>query len=251
MPPVRRRLFAATAGVAALLACWWILSVAVPQGFVPGPVVVIARMCALLGNGLAAHAGASLARIGVALAAALLAAVPAGIALGRSARWNAALAPVVYVLYPVPKIALLPVVMLLLGIGNGARIAIVALILFFQVLVSTRDAARKVPAPYLLSLRSLGAGRGHALRFVIMPAILPELLSSLRIGTGTALAVLFFSETFGTRRGLGYFVMESWMRLSYVDMFAGVLCLGLCGLLLFLGIDAVERRLCRWAARPT
>ncbi len=248
---MRNRLLAAAAGIAALLAFWWLLSVAVPQGFVPGPVAVIARMCVLLCDGLAGHAGASLARIGVAMFVALATAVPAGIALGRSRRSDAAFAPVVYILYPVPKIALLPIVMLLFGIGNGARIAIVALILFFQVLVSTRDAARKVPAPYLLSLRSLGAGRRHALQFVIIPAILPELLSSLRIGTGTALAVLFFSETFGTRLGLGYFVMESWMRLSYVDMFAGVLCLGLCGLLLFLGIDALERRLCRWAARTT
>jgi NitT/TauT family transport system permease protein len=248
---MRRRLFAASAGVAGLLVFWWILALAVPGGFIPGPVPVIARMCVLLGRGLAEHAGASLARIAAAMAIALATALPAGIALGRSRRYDSAFAPVIYLLYPVPKIALLPIVMLLFGIGNGARVAIVALILFFQVLVSTRDAARKVPAQYLLSLRSLGAARRHALQFVIVPAILPELLSSLRIGTGTALAVLFFSETFGTRVGLGYFVMESWMRLSYVDMFAGVLCLGLCGLLLFLGIDALERRLCRWVARVT
>jgi NitT/TauT family transport system permease protein len=251
MPPARKRLFAAAAGIAALLGAWWLLSLAVRQGFVPGPATVIARMFVLLGGGLAGHAGASLARIGAAMALALATAVPAGIALGRSRRIDAAFAPVVYLLYPVPKIALLPIIMLLFGIGNGARVAIVALILFFQVLVSTRDAARKVPAQYLLSLRSLGASRRHALQFVIIPAILPEMLSSLRVGTGTALAVLFFSETFGTRRGLGYFVIESWMRLSYVDMFAGVLCLGLCGLLLFLGIDVLERRLCRWKARAT
>lgn len=230
---------------------WWILSALVPGGFIPGPFTVIARMCVLLGPGLARHAGASLARISAAALVALAAALPAGVALGRSRRYDAALAPVIYLLYPVPKIALLPIVMLLFGIGNGARIAIIALILFFQVLVSTRDAARKVPAQYLLSLRSLGARRLHALRFVILPSILPDLLSSLRIGTGTALAVLFFSETFGTRWGLGYFVMESWMRLSYVDMFAGVLCLGLCGLLLFLLIDGLERRLCRWVASAT
>jgi NitT/TauT family transport system permease protein len=187
----------------------------------------------------------------MAMAIALATALPAGIALGRSRRYDAAFAPVIYLLYPVPKIALLPIVMLLFGIGNGARVAIVALILFFQILVSTRDAARNVAAQYLLSLRSLGASRRHTLQFVIVPAILPELLSSLRIGTGTALAVLFFSETFGTRLGLGYFVMESWMRLSYVDMFAGVLCLGLCGFLLFIGIDALERRLCRWESRVT
>jgi NitT/TauT family transport system permease protein len=64
------------------------------------------------------------------------------------------------------------------------------------------------------------------------------------------LAVLFFSETFGTSVGLGWFVMESWMRMSYVDMFAGIFCLGLLGLAIFLGIDWLQRRLCRWQAQP-
>jgi ABC-type nitrate/sulfonate/bicarbonate transport system permease component len=154
--------------------------------------------------------------------------------------------PVAYVLFPVPKIALLPAIMLLFGLGNIAKALVVFLVLFFQVLVAARDGAREVPAPYLLSLRSLGAGRAQTLRFVIMPALLPALLSSLRIGIGTALAVLFFAETFGTTRGLGWFVMECWMRMSYVDMFAGILCLGLLGLALFLLIDVLHRHACRW-----
>ena len=103
-----------------------------------------------------------------------------------------------------------------------------------------------MPAQYLLSLRSLGGTRLQAARYVLLPALFPSLLSSLRIGTGTDLAVLFFAETFGTRKGLGWFVMESWMRMSYVDMFAGILCLGIVGLGIFLAIDALYRRLCRW-----
>jgi ABC-type nitrate/sulfonate/bicarbonate transport system permease component len=84
---------------------------------------------------------------------------------------------------------------------------------------------------------------------VLLPALMPALLSSLRIGTGTALAVLFFAETFGTTHGLGWFVMESWMRMSSIDMFAGILCLALVGLGLFLGIDAVQKKLCRWQGK--
>jgi NitT/TauT family transport system permease protein len=125
---------------------------------------------------------------------------------------------------------------------------IVFLVLFFQVLVAVRDAAREVPLPFLISLRSLGGTRRHALRYVLAPALVPALLSSLRVGTGTALAVLFFSETFGTSLGLGWFVMESWMRMSYVDMFTGIFCLGLLGLAIFLLIDVLHHRLCRWQA---
>jgi NitT/TauT family transport system permease protein len=249
---VRRRVATAAAlgGAAALTAAWWAGSRAAPAGLVPGPGEVAVRLVELLGNGLAAHVGASLLRIAAALVLTLATAVPAGIALGRSRRWDGALSPLVYLLFPVPKIALLPIVMLLLGIGNGARIAIVTLVLFFQVLVSTRDAARGVPEPLMVSLRSLGASRGQSLRWVVIPSILPALFSALRVGTATALAVLFFSETFGTRRGLGYFVMESWMRLSYVDMYAGILCLGLLGLALFAAIDALEAVTCR-GGRPT
>lgn len=241
--------FAALAGgIAALGAAWWAFSRLVPAGFVPAPLPVLARFFQLLPGALALHAAASFARVAAALVLALLTAVPAGMAIGRSRTTDRLLAPVIYVLYPVPKIALLPVLMLLFGLGDSSKVLIVFLVLFFQVLVAVRDASREVPPQFLLSLRSLGGTRRQAARYVLLPSLLPALLSSLRIGIGTSLAVLFFSETFGTRTGLGWFVMESWMRLSYVDMFAGILCLGLLGLALFLGVDAVHRRLCRWQA---
>ncbi len=236
------------AGLAGLLVAWWALAVLVPGGFIPSPGPVILRFLVIFPGALAAHSAASLGRVAAALALALLTAVPAGMAIGRSPVLGRVSAPILYVLYPVPKIALLPVLMLLFGLGDSSKVLIVYLVLFFQVLVTVRDAAREVAPQFLLSLRSLGGTRRHAVRHVLIPALLPPLLSSLRIGTGTGLAVLFFSETFGTNVGLGWFVMESWMRMSYVDMFAGILCLGLLGLAIFLGIDLLQRRLCRWQA---
>ncbi|MGO9410084.1 MAG: ABC transporter permease [Spirochaetia bacterium] len=241
-----KRLAFGICGLVVLLAAWWILSMCLPQGFVPDPLSVVVRFIELLPTVLWQHALASLGRVGAALAVSLLSAVPAGVALGRVRRLDWLFSPVAYALYPVPKIALLPVVMLLLGLGNVSKAVIVFIVLFFQVLISSRDGARGISPQYILSLRSLGANHLQALRYVVWPALLPGLLSSLRVGTGTALAVLFFAETFGTTRGLGWFVMESWMRMSYVDMFAGILCLGLVGLGLFLAIDLAQRRLCRW-----
>ncbi len=241
-----RRWLLGACGLGGLVAAWWLLAIWIPQGFVPDPATVVSRFIVLAPKALWIHALASLGRIVVALAAALVTAVPAGVALGRVRVLDRLFAPVAYVVYPVPKIALLPVLMLLFGLGNVSKAVVVFIVLFFQVLVSSRDGAREIPAPYIVSLRSLGASRWQAVRYVLWPALLPGLLSSLRIGTGTALAVLFFAETFGTTRGLGWFVMESWMRMSYVDMFAGILCLGLLGLGLFLGIDLLQRRLCRW-----
>ncbi len=247
---MRARILPACLGFAVLLGMWWVLALAVPGGFIPAPDAVIGRFLARLPV-LLLHAAASLGRVLVALAFALLTAVPAGVAIGRSPRADRFLSPVAYLLYPVPKIALLPVLMLLFGLGNLPKVLIVFLVLFFQVLVSMRDASRDVAIEYLVSLRSLGATRRQAVRYVFLPALLPALFSSLRVGVGTALAVLFFSETFGTSAGLGWFVMESWMRVSYVDMFAGILCLGLLGLGIFLGIDGLHRRLCRWQGAPS
>jgi NitT/TauT family transport system permease protein len=233
-------------GVAGLIILWWLASLLVGGPIVPSPAAVALRFCQILPTVLWKHALASLARVAVALAASFLTAVPLGILLGRVRAADALLTPLAYLLYPVPKIALLPVVMLLFGLTNASRVIVVFLVLFFQILLAVRDGARAVPSAYLLFLRSLGGGRADAVRYVMWPFLLPSLLSALRIGTGTALAVLFFAETFATTYGLGYFTVESWMRVSYTDMFVGIVSLGLLGLAMMRGIDLLQRRVCRW-----
>lgn len=232
--------------ITAFLPVWWAASLIAGGRIIPDPPTVLSRFFLLLPGAMWRHVLASLARIAAGLALALLTAVPAGFMTGRSRALDRAVSPLAYLLYPVPKIALLPVIMLLFGLTDASKVIVVFLVLFFQLFVAARDAAKEIPEQYLLSLRSLGAGRLQAARYVIWPALLPQVLSALRVGAGTALAVLFFAETFGTRRGLGYFVMESWMRLAYPDMYAGILGLGLLGLAIFKSIDAVQRRACRW-----
>ncbi len=229
-----------------LLTALWLIIHAVEPRLIPAPWTVAVRFAVLLPDPLWRHAGASLLRI---LAALLLAGVPAvlfGILAGRSAAADRIIRPILYLLYPVPKIALLPAIILLAGLGNVSKVLTIALVLFFQLCVAVRDAVRSIPEAYFLSVRSLGAGRGASFRYVILPALLPGLLAGLRIGTGTALAVLFFAETFYTGFGLGFFIMDSWMRIDYVSMFAGILAIALLGIGLFAVLDAAERLLCRW-----
>ena len=239
-------------GLAVVFAAWWLLSAAAPAGVVPPPEAVLPRLAGLLiGGGLAVHAAASLLRVAAGLILALGLGVPAGLALGRFKALDAVFAPAVYLLYPVPKIALLPVIILLAGVGEAPKIALLALVLFFQVLIPARDAARGLERSYLVSLRSLGGTDRHLFRFVLLPSLLPGLVSSLRVGTGTALAVLFFAETFFTRYGLGVFIVDNWMKAAYVDMFAGIAALGLAGLAVFKLIDLAERLACPWLARTS
>ena len=225
---------------------WYLLSWAIGVRVLPYPHLVAVRFALLAPRVLWMHAGASLIRVLAALAIASAVAVPIGLLMGRIRRIDRLLAPAAYLLYPVPKIALLPMLLLLLGTGDLTRITLVGLVLVFQLMLAVRDGARAVDAHYLVSLDSLGATKIDHLRYCIWPVVLPRLLTAMRIGTATALAVLFFAETFFTRYGLGYFIIDSWMRLAYLDMYAGIVAMSLLGFLMFIVIDRIERRVGRW-----
>jgi NitT/TauT family transport system permease protein len=173
--------------------------------------------------------------------------MPAGLALGLSPAADRLAAPLIYLLYPIPKIVFLPIVLLLLGIGNLSKIFIIALILFFQMLVVVRDEAANIRPELIASVRSLGAGRRAIFRFVYLPASLPAVLTSLRVSIGTAIAVLFFAESFATTSGLGYYIIvETWGRLAYAEMYAGVVAMSLLGLTLYFLVDGLQQRLTPW-----
>lgn len=138
--------------------------------------------------------------------------------------------------------------MLLFGLGDASKIAVIVLIVASQVLVNARDAAKAVAEGYFESARAMGAGPAARLRHVLLPAALPALLSALRVSLGTATAVLFFAETFATEEGLGWYIMDAWARVDYPGMFAAILALSLFGLACFAAVDAAERLLCRWNA---
>jgi len=135
----------------------------------------------------------------------------------------------------------------LFGSGDGAKILLIVLVLFFQILIVVRDEAAGLRPELIHSVRSLGAGRRALFRFVYIPASIPAILTALRISVGTAIAVLFIAETYATRSGLGYYiVVRTWQALRYPEMYAGILAMGLLGLALYFGIDALERYFSRW-----
>jgi ABC-type spermidine/putrescine transport system permease subunit II len=124
---------------------------------------------------------------------------------------------------------------------------LIALILFFQILVVVRDEAASLRPELIQSVRSLGAGRRALFRYVYLPASLPAVLTALRVSVGTAIAVLFIAETFATREGLGYYIMTlTWGRQRFEEMYAGVAAMSLLGLILFMVVDVLERIVGRW-----
>ena len=232
-----------------LLVLWEITSLWLNKPYFPGPWTALAVFAREMGRDLGPHLLVSTARVIVSLVTALLPAVLLGLVLGRVESMDRFAAPLIYLTYPVPKIIFLPLVVTLMGLGNLSKVFLIWIVVFFQILVTTRDASRQVSKSMVDSVLSLGAGRPQIYYHVIFPACLPKILTALRISLGTAIAVLFFSETVantGGYGGIGYFVMEAWARLAWNDMFAGIIAMGVMGFVLYLFLDWLEKKICPW-----
>jgi NitT/TauT family transport system permease protein len=230
-----------------LLLLWEILALIVRIPILPTPVAALGAFARELTGDLGRHFLVSLMRVAASITLAVALATPAGLVLGQSQRLNRIFSPFIYLLYPIPKVVLVPLVLLFLGVGNVPKIVIVTMILFFQVLVLVRDSAAGIRPEILTSVRSLGAGRRALFRFVYLPASVPAVLTAVRQSIGTAVAVLYIAELFATRYGLGYYIyIQGSTLFDYPKMYAGIIAMSMLGLALYFIVDAVERKTCQW-----
>ena len=230
-----------------LLLIWQILAMLVNLPILPAPLTVVTVFIREVQNDLLTHFVFSLWRVFAGMALSVLIAAPVGLAIGGSKSLNRLFSPLIYLLYPIPKVVFVPVVILFLGIGDTAKIAIMFLILFFQIVVLVRDQAAGLAPQLIQSLHSLGAGRRALFRFVYLPASLPAILTALRQSIGTAVAVLYITELSATKYGLGYYIYYNGSTLlDYPAMYAGVVAMSLLGLGMYFTVDLLERKWCKW-----
>jgi ABC-type nitrate/sulfonate/bicarbonate transport system permease component len=233
--------------VAVVAIVWQLSAMLVNRPILPAPLVVMQTFIAELRTGLLGHFLVSLWRVIASTTLSILLAAPAGLILGQSKRLNNLISPIIYLLYPIPKVVFVPVVLLFLGLGDTPKIVIIFLILFFQILVLVRDQAASLRPELIQSVRSLGAGRRAIFRFVYLPASLPAILTALRQSVGTAVAVLYIAELYATQQGLGYYIYLNGSTLfNYPAMYAGIVAMSLLGLGLYFTVDWLERRICPW-----
>lgn len=224
---------------------WELLALYLNMPAFPRPVDAVRSFVqGMLGGPLLKHFGVSLYRVGVASLISLVVGVPLGLYLGRSGGPVGAV--LVYLTHPLPKVVFLPVILVALGIGDTAKIFLITLVICFQILVTVMDAARSVSPGLIRSVQSLGGGEWAVYRHVILPASLPAIFTSLRLATGTAVAVLFFAETYATQLGLGSLVWDAWSARSFDTMFAGVMGMGLLGFGFYVLLDWLETLFCPW-----
>lgn len=225
---------------------WYIIFLALNLPIVPSPIVIYIKIFQIFKESIAIHAFYSMIRVFLGVFVSLLLGALLGYLMGYYEKIDKLLSPLVYFTYPVPKMALLPIVMLLFGLGEISKIIMLVLIVIFQIIISTRDAVKAIPKEAYHSLYSLGASRIQIFKEIVAPASFSEILTSTRLALGTAVSILFFTETYGTKYGMGYYIMDSWMRVNYIEMYAGIVVLSILGVSIFILIDIIDSYLCSW-----
>jgi NitT/TauT family transport system permease protein len=175
--------------------------------------------------------------------------VPLGILMGWYSRVNAVLEPFVAALYATPRIALLPLILIWLGIGIASKIAIVFLGAVFPILVNTITGVRTVEADFIKAARSFGANDWQMFLTVVLPSSVPLLLAGLRLGLGHALVGIVVGEMYGSTKGLGFLIATAGAQFQTDQVMVGIILIAGAGVALTELLRAIERRFERW--RPS
>ncbi len=238
----------------AVLAAWEIASrtrVLTPQ-FFPPVTEILSTFVALWQNGVfLPHLAATLWRMAVGYGLAVILGIGLGLLLGRWRGLYDLFEPLIEFARPMPPVALIPVLILLLGIGDEMKIAIVAFAAFFPILLNTIDGVRGVHPTLLDVARTFRFRAADVLRKVILPAALPQIMAGLRISLAIALIVALVSEMIGATQGLGYFVLQAQRGLRIRDMYAAIVMLALLGYTLNALFLLLEGRVLAWHRAST
>lgn len=232
-----------------LLGIWEVLSRSgvFDARYVPPPSAVAQTLAALTRSGeLPFHLAISLKRI---LMGFVLGAVPAvllGLAMGLNRAVRALLMPIVAAIYPIPKIAVYPLIIFYLGIGEASKVSIVALSIFFLVLLNTMAGVIGLDRVYFNIARAYGAGPRGIFTTVAWPGALPAIFTGLKLGMGFALIVIVGAELLGSDAGIGFLIWQSYQIFDVEKMFAGLLVTALLGWVLTVALDALEHRALPW-----
>lgn len=181
---------------------------------------------------------------------ALLLAGLIGTALGLSMHFfklaNIILHPLIATTQPIPKIMLYPIFIILLGFGELSRILFIFLGCFYVIAFAAYQGAKNTDPNLLDAARSFGASKMRIFSKVVFPSAIPFILGGFKSAVGLSLILMFFSETIGTKQGLGYFVMLNWNWLNMAEVFAGIIVTSIIGLLLVALVELIEYKLLIW-----
>ena len=236
--------------IALLLAGWQVLPACriLDPLFFPPPTKVGQTFWAMLASGeLGRQAGATLLRAGGGLLGGVIGGGLASIALSVSARLRTASEPLVSALYSTPRMTMLPMVMLIFGVNETSRMALVAMSVGLVIVIQISDAVRSVSRDYVDLAVNYGATRAAIVRKVYLPACLPQIFTALRLCAGRALVMTITIEMLASDNGIGSMIWMSWQTFATEKLYASVLAAALLGLISGPAFHWLERRFVPWA----
>jgi NitT/TauT family transport system permease protein len=233
----------------ALLLLWEVSARAgvVDVRFFPAPSGIAHQAVELTSSGeLWGHLAASLQRLAWGT---LLGGIPAlllGIAMGLYRPIRAAIDPLISATYPVPKSAILPLILLIFGLGEASKIVMVALGVFFPVLINTITGVLQIDKIYLDVGRNFRATRWQTFRTVALPGALPSIMAGIKLGIGMGLILIAIAEMVGAKNGIGFMIWDAWQILSVETMYVGLIVISILGFLLTLILNEIEGWILPW-----
>lgn len=236
--------------IVALLALWQLAIARQPGELLPGPWGVVGGIADLLRHGLLLrYIVASLFRVTWGFGLAVVLAIPLGMVIGWYSRAEMALNPLIQILRPISPLAWIPIAILWFGVGDLSAIFLIFLGSFFPLLLTAMNAVHSVPAVYINAGRSFGLRPLSLFVRVLYPAIVPQLIIGLRITLGIAWLVVVAAEMIAVNSGLGFLIVDARNAGNRYDLVvAGMVIIGIIGLLLDMGIRSLERiKSFRWS----
>jgi ABC-type nitrate/sulfonate/bicarbonate transport system permease component len=179
----------------------------------------------------------------------LLGGIPAlalGILMGLYRPIRAAIDPLVSATYPIPKSAILPLVLLIFGLDEMSKIVMVALGVFYPVLINTVAGVRQIDRIYLDVGQNFRASRWQVFRTIALPGALPSIMAGIKLGIGMGLILIAIAEMVGAQSGLGYMIWNAWQILSVETMYVGLVVIALLGFLFTVALNEIEQWVLPW-----
>jgi NitT/TauT family transport system permease protein len=242
-------------GIVVAVALWWAATRVIPmpeqfaRGFAPASAFEALWQIAISGE-LLHHLLPSLRRIGIGLLVAFLVGVPTGIAIGYFAAARQLTNVVFQFLRMISPLAWMPVAIIVFGVGDSPVYFLIAIAAVWPIVINTAQGVRGVEPGWIRVVRTLGGGQWDVLRRAIMPAVVPDIITGLRISMGISWVILVPAEMLGVSSGLGYFILDTRDRFAYGELMACILVIGAIGLVLDVALGYVEGLLSWKAEQP-
>jgi NitT/TauT family transport system permease protein len=215
--------------------------------FFPVPSTILAVLWHMLWSGeLIQHVAISMQRIALGFLLGGIPAVIIGISMGIWRPVRALIDPLISAIFPIPKSAIVPLILLIFGLGEMSKVVMVAIGVFFPIAINATAGVLQINPIYLDVGKSFNASRWDTFRTIALPGALPFIMTGVKLGAGISLILIAVTEMIGAKSGIGYLIWSAWETFAVAKMYVGLFTIALIGFAVTFLLREVERWVIRW-----